>query len=122
MDAYRRCHERLVHPLPNYQTTMKTPETEAVLGLYNETVTKDDLVLAHFARRLERERNEVREDLAQARQKLEAIAIGLSPASMSIHCGGDCSKIPGSLTNLILECGAIAASGNSRMNRLLGNQ
>lgn len=46
--------------------TIKTPETEAVLGLYNETVTKDDLVLAHFARRMERERNEAREMLRKA--------------------------------------------------------
>jgi len=98
---------------------MKAPETEAVLGLYNDTVTKDDLVLAHFARRLERERNEAREDLAHAQQKLEAIAIALSPASVAIHCGGDCSKIPGSMQALILECGAIAACGNSRMNREL---
>ena len=110
------CGDLFILLILNHQMTMKTPETEAVLGLYNETVTKDDLVLAHFARRLERERNEAREDLTQSRQKLEAIAIGLSPASMAIHCGGDCSKIPGSLANLILECGAIAASGNSRMN------
>jgi hypothetical protein len=52
---------------------MNTPETEAVLGLYNDTVTKDDLVLAHFARRLERERNEAREDLQHAHKKLDAI-------------------------------------------------
>ena len=88
---------------------MKTPETEAVLGLYNDTVTKNDLVLAHFARRLERERDEAREDLERTRGKLESIAIGLSPASVAIHCGGDCSKIPGSVQTLILECGAIAA-------------
>lgn len=88
---------------------MNTPETEAVIGLYNDTVTRNDLVLSDFARRLERERDESRAYLERARDRLHSIAIGLSPASVAIHCGGDCSKIPGSLSSLILECGAIAA-------------
>ena len=54
---------------------MNTPETEAVLGLYNDNANKVDLVLAHFARRLERERDEARVDLQHAHKKTGKMAL-----------------------------------------------
>jgi hypothetical protein len=42
--------------------------------------------------------------------RMDAISVGLSPASVSMQCGGDCSKIPPNLAALILKCAEIASS------------